>query len=466
MSTPIVFISYSHDSEDHCQRVLELSQRLRTDGVETLLDRHVNGAPLEGWPRWMLNQMDRATHVLVVCTPTYYRRFRGHEDPGKGKGVDWEGLLITSDQYTKRSQSLKYVPVFLSTPDENCIPEPLRSTTHYALTTEATYQNLYNFLLGQAGVEPVPVGALKPRPRETGKSLTFTPAQAAPAVDISRITRYAPSEMVGREAETKVLSDAWDAAVAGDMARPRVLTFVAMGGEGKTSLVANWVAKLSQDWHGCEVAFAWSFYSQGTREQVAVSSDLFLKEALTFFGDPAMAGGSQGSYDKGRRLAHLVGERRALLILDGLEPLQYGPSWHRPGEINDPGVAVMIKDLAANSRGLCIVTTRPLHPRPARLSADHGPRAQALAPEQGRRGVPASQSRGRDRIPRGIRAPGRGCRRTCAHTANHGRLSQESLCWGHPMSRQGEVRKGGCQDPRRPRIPRHGCLREMDGGRK
>ena len=88
-----------------------------------------------------------------------------------------------------------------------------------------------------------------------------------------------------------------------------------------------------QKWPGCDTVFAWSFYSQGTREQTAVSSDLFLAEALTFFGDAEMAGSAQGAFDKGRRLAQLVGERRARLILDGLEPLQYAPTSPTPGEL-------------------------------------------------------------------------------------------------------------------------------------
>ncbi len=45
----------------------------------------------------MLDQLDAADSVLVVCTETYYRRFRGHEEPGNGKGVDWEGALITQE---------------------------------------------------------------------------------------------------------------------------------------------------------------------------------------------------------------------------------------------------------------------------------------------------------------------------------------------------------------------------------
>jgi len=37
--SPRVFISYSHDSDTHRERVLALSQRLRADGVETFLDQ-------------------------------------------------------------------------------------------------------------------------------------------------------------------------------------------------------------------------------------------------------------------------------------------------------------------------------------------------------------------------------------------------------------------------------------------
>ena len=123
--------------------------------------------------------------------------------------------------------------------------------------------------------------------------------------------------------------------------------------------MAKWAAELAhQDWPGCDAVFAWSFYSQGTREQTAVSSDAFLAEALTFFGDAAMAGSAQGAFDKGRRLAQLVGERRALLILDGLEPLQYAPRPPMDGKLKDDGIIETLKGLAATSLGLCVVSTR------------------------------------------------------------------------------------------------------------
>ncbi len=248
----------------------------------------------------------------------------------------------------------------MSSVAEEYIPEPLRLGTHYAVTSEEAYQRLYDFLLQQAGVEPGPVGRLKPNPRQRGTALTFDAStSAARPADISRIMKYAPSNLIGREAETAILSAAWDQVVRGETKRPHILTFVALGGEGKTSVVAKWVVDLaSQDWPGCEAVLAWSFYSQGTREQLAASSDLFLNEALGFFNDAAMAGSAAGAFDKGRRLAQLVGERRALLILDGLEPLQYAPTSPTPGELKDQGIAALLKGLVANSRGLCVVTTR------------------------------------------------------------------------------------------------------------
>jgi len=180
MSRKTVFISYSHDSSRHDQRVLELSERLRKDGIKTLLDRYVEGAPPRGWASWMLDQIDAANFVLVVCTETYYRRFRGHEEPDKGKGADWEGALITQEMYNSRSRTLKFIPVLFSAADERFIPEPLRSTTHYLLTSESSYRSLYDVLLGQAGVEPGAIGKIKSRPRLKGKPTTFSEESEAP----------------------------------------------------------------------------------------------------------------------------------------------------------------------------------------------------------------------------------------------------------------------------------------------
>ena len=141
------------------------------------------------------------------------------------------------------------------------------------------------------------------------------------------------------------------------------MTIFALGGIGKTSLVAHWAAKTlgQHDHSGIERYFDWSFYSQGTRHESdttgtrhATSADLFLREALNFFGDSALATSNAGAWQKGDRLAKLIGQQRTLIILDGLEPLQDA----RTGELRDDGLRALLRGLAAHSHGLCLVTTR------------------------------------------------------------------------------------------------------------
>lgn len=169
MAHPIVFISYSHDSDEHRQRVLDLSERLRLK-YETRLDRYVNGSPPQGWPRWMLDQFDEATHVLVICTATYYKRFRGKEVSGVGKGVDWEGNVITQKLYDDKSLNNRFIPIVFEPADTAHIPEPLRPYTYYQPTSDDGYEQLLDAIEGTAGIEPAPVGERKPRTRKTAAS--------------------------------------------------------------------------------------------------------------------------------------------------------------------------------------------------------------------------------------------------------------------------------------------------------
>jgi len=365
-----VFISYSHDTAKHTQLVLQLANALRSQGVDVELDQYHVRPPL-GWPRWCEEQLrpENAAFVLVICTATYLQRVEGKTAADEGRGVFWEGGIIYNYLYNEKANK-RFIPVLLPGAKEDDIPFPLRGDTRYCLKAfdlkDSGYLALYRELTGQPAVIMPPTGAvvsLPPDAQSAVNPLSPLPprnvlSRFIPA-DISRIIKYSPEELIGREAETKLLNDAWTKVCNETKKRPHVLTLVALGGEGKTSLVAKWAAEMAgQDWSGCDAVFAWSFYSQGTRDQAVASSDIFFKEALTFFGDPEMAGSAQGAFDKGRRLAQLVGERRALLILDGLEPLQYAPTSPTPGELKDQGLSVLLKGLAASSHALCIVTTR------------------------------------------------------------------------------------------------------------
>jgi hypothetical protein len=116
--------------------------------------------------------------------------------------------------------------------------------------------------------------------------------------------------------------------------------------------------KAADSWPGFERVFDWSFYSQGTSEQGSASADAFVAEALTFFGDEAMANSPSSPLDKGARLAQLIAAKRSLLVLDGLEPLQHPPG-PLAGRLKDPAIEALLKGLARKKNpGLCIVTTR------------------------------------------------------------------------------------------------------------
>jgi hypothetical protein len=134
-----------------------------------------------------------------------------------------------------------------------------------------------------------------------------------------------------------------------------IVVFKAHGGVGKSTLVRVWTERMRRDnYREAEYVYAWSFYSQGTRERVT-SADQFINEALQFFGDPDPAKGSP--WDKGERLAGLVAERRTLLLLDGMEPLQSGNDLDL-GEIKDPALKTLLEGLAEKNAGLCVISTR------------------------------------------------------------------------------------------------------------
>ena len=58
---PRVFISYSHEAEKHQQRVLDLADRLRADGIDAEIDQY-NPAPAEGWPLWCERQIAKGRY--------------------------------------------------------------------------------------------------------------------------------------------------------------------------------------------------------------------------------------------------------------------------------------------------------------------------------------------------------------------------------------------------------------------
>src|SRR5262249_17341690 len=81
-----------------------------------------------------------------------------------------------------------------------------------------------------------------------------------------------------------------------------------------------------------------------------------IQEALKFFDDPDPTQGSP--WERGERLAGLVRRHRTLLVLDGIEPLQYPLNDPQAGRLKDQALEALLQGLAADNPGLCVVTTR------------------------------------------------------------------------------------------------------------
>jgi hypothetical protein len=168
-------------------------------------------------------------------------------------------------------------------------------------------------------------------------------APHSPRVSIGRLPATGP-DLYGREKDLLWLDTCWASRV-----------HVAVG-VGKSALVNAWLAGLrDKGWGGAARVFGWSFYRQGT--DALSSSDEFFEVALTWFGDTDPRAGSP--WDKGERLAARVREARTLLVLDGVEPLQWGPgSAEEEGKLKDPALQALVKELGAQNDGLCLVTSR------------------------------------------------------------------------------------------------------------
>ncbi len=159
-------------------------------------------------------------------------------------------------------------------------------------------------------------------------------------------------KLVGRKKELTKLRAAWQSA------ETRIISIVASGGTGKSALVNTWLNDMRKaDYRGASRVLAWSFYSQGTKENL-VSADPFINFSLEWLG--AASALTESAVRKGMRLASLIQRDHYLLVLDGMEPLQYPPTAPNVGgRITDDSMKALLEELANSSEpGLCIITTR------------------------------------------------------------------------------------------------------------
>ncbi len=139
MSVPTVFLSYSHDTQDHKKWVLELATRLRNSGIDAIIDQWELG-PGDDLPHFMETHLTAADRVLMICTERYVEK----ANSGSG-GVGYEKMIITSDLLSK-IDSNKVIPVVRQNAS-NEVPTFLKSKLYIDFSKAEDYELSFDNLV-------------------------------------------------------------------------------------------------------------------------------------------------------------------------------------------------------------------------------------------------------------------------------------------------------------------------------
>lgn len=334
MPQPTVFISYSHRDEAWKDRVVRQLRVLENVGTLSIWDdRDIHAG--DDWESMIGAAIDRATIAILLLTDGFLASefLSKREVPQLLRRREREGLRI--------------VPLVIGRFDLKgvawlrgiqCRPKDAQPLSE--LSSQDADRALAEFA---KEIRLLVTGAVQ---REAAPSF-----EVPPETSISRLA-VTGGILIGRERELDLLDGAWLDS------ETNLISLVAFGGAGKSALVNEWLERLrDKGWGGAERVFGWSFAGQGAAGGPAESSDLFIDEALRWFGDEEPAAGNP--WQKGERLAKLVRQSRTLLVLDGLESLQGAPSpGARARELTDPALATLLRELAYQNSGLCVITTR------------------------------------------------------------------------------------------------------------
>ncbi|HEY2452844.1 MAG TPA: toll/interleukin-1 receptor domain-containing protein [Scandinavium sp.] len=160
---PTVFISYSHDNELHKNWVLQLATRLRSNGVDVLLDRW-NLKLGQDLAAFMERGLSSSHRVLCICSETYVTK----ANDGEG-GVGYEKQIIT-DELLGDLNTNWVIPVIRNNPQLKKVPSFLAGRMYVSFEDDKLYETRYEEVLRELLDEPLlPIPPLGPNPFKTAK---------------------------------------------------------------------------------------------------------------------------------------------------------------------------------------------------------------------------------------------------------------------------------------------------------
>ena len=146
---PRVFISYSHDSDYHKMWVLKFSKRLRTCGINVILDEWdlKLGGDIAVFMEANITDSDK---VLIICTDRYNEK----ADAGTG-GVGYEKTIVTRELISN-SQSDRFIPIVRQYSGRDKMPKFMGSRRYVDLSDELKFEDEFEELVRQLRGQPHP----------------------------------------------------------------------------------------------------------------------------------------------------------------------------------------------------------------------------------------------------------------------------------------------------------------------
>jgi SEFIR domain len=153
-----VFITYAHETVLLNDRVLELADRLRVDGVDASIDKYEHH-PAQGWPKWMEQQLREAEAIVMVPSERYLNSY--NQDAGVGSGSRFEGAIISSMLVKSGVSFARMAVVAFDEGQTRFIPDAFHGCPRYDLSTAEGYELLYRWLTDQPLVTAPPLGLIR-----------------------------------------------------------------------------------------------------------------------------------------------------------------------------------------------------------------------------------------------------------------------------------------------------------------
>ncbi len=141
IENPKIFISYSWDDESHVEWVLQLANRLCTDGVDVTLDRYYI-TPGTNIPFFMENYLKIAERIIIIFTPNYKLKAEGRRG-----GVGYEYSIINNALSKNIAENNKIIPIIRKGNVEDSIPDFFQQYLYVNFTDNAHFENSYMNLL-------------------------------------------------------------------------------------------------------------------------------------------------------------------------------------------------------------------------------------------------------------------------------------------------------------------------------